>query len=167
MEVKNAGPIAADDRFICYNSAMPDPSFDGKRAPYKPLPQCRAFLICEEAEVDDVTDRFSLFQIVNELNFPSFPAQAPPLSVFLQLYDGMGRYDLSVELRNLADDTHVTAEFFSELEFPERLVKMELVIPIDSMRLPAAGRYEIAIFVDGSELATQFIDVEVADGGGT
>jgi hypothetical protein len=41
------------------------------------------------------------------------------------------------------------AEIFSHLEFPERLVKMELAVPIDCMRLPRAGRYEIAILFDG------------------
>lgn len=121
-------------------------------------------MICEGVGVDALTGRFHLYGVVNSLDFAEFPADAPPLLVFLQLYDGIGRYELRVELRNLADDTHVTAEISSELDFPERLIKMELVLPIDSMRLPSAGRYEIAIMLDGDELATQFIDAEVANG---
>lgn len=82
---------------------------------------------------------------------------------FLQLYDGIGRYELSMELRNLADDSGLAAGLFGNLDFPERLAKMEVGLPIDSMRLPIAGRYEIAILLDGRELATQFIDAEVAN----
>lgn len=58
----------------------------------------------------------------------------------------------------------MAAEISSDLDFPERLVKMELVLPIDSMRLRRPGRYEIAILLDGGELATQFIDAEVGNG---
>lgn len=78
----------------------------------------------------------------------------------MQLYDGIGRYELSVELRSLADGDNVAAGSFGHLEFPERLVKMELAVPIECMRLPWPGRYEIAILFDGHELATQFIDIE-------
>jgi hypothetical protein len=142
---------------------MSDSPFDGKNAAPKPLPQCKAFLICEEAEIDDITGQFNLYNVVNWLSLPDFPGETPPLASYLQLYDGIGRYDLSIELRNLADDTSVTAENFSYLDFPERLAKMELVLPIDSVRLPRPGRYELAILFDGQELATQFIDAEVSN----
>lgn len=89
----------------------------------------------------------------------------PPLAAFLQLYDGIGRYELSIELRNLAEESSV-AEKVSHLDFPERPVKMDLVLPLDSMRLPRPGRYEIAILLDGIDAATQFI-AEVPDAGET
>ncbi|HVA51580.1 MAG TPA: hypothetical protein VNH11_34885 [Pirellulales bacterium] len=146
---------------------MPDPPFDGKLATHKPLPQGKAFLICEEAELDDITGQFSFFNVVSSLGFPKFPAESPPLAIYLQLYDGIGRYELGIELRNLADDTSVTAENFSSLDFPERLVKMELVLPIDAMRFPRPGRYELVILFEGQELATQFIDAEVSNGSET
>ncbi|MGH7090849.1 MAG: DUF6941 family protein, partial [Stellaceae bacterium] len=141
-------------------SAMPDSPFDGKLATHKPLPQCKASLICREAEFDDPSGEFDLYGLVNTLKFAEFPAQVPPLSLFLQLYDGIGRYELSVELRNLDDSDRVAAGSFGHLEFPDRLVKMELAVPIDCMRLPWPGRYEIAILFDGRELASQFIDIE-------
>ena len=143
---------------------MPDSPFDGKRPPHKPLPQCKAILICREAEFDDPTGEFDLYGLVNTLRFSAFPAQVPPLAIFLQLYDGIGRYELSVELRNLVDGDSVAAGAFGHLEFPERLVKMELAVPIDCMRLPRSGRYEIAILFDGRELATQFIEIEAENG---
>lgn len=154
----------AGDGRLCYKSSMPDAPFDRSRATHKPLPQCKAFLICEEFGFDEITGKFDLYGLVNSLSYAEFPAGAPPLVVYLQLYDGIGGYELNVELRNLADDSTVTAEIFSQLEFPERLVKMELVLPIESIGLPRPGRYEIAILFDGRELATQFIDAEVENG---
>lgn len=74
-----------------------------------------------------------------------------------------GGYELSVELQNLADGDSVAAGSFGRLEFPERLVKMELAVPIDRMRFPSPARYEIAILFDGRELATQFVDTEGED----
>ncbi|HJT32242.1 MAG TPA: hypothetical protein VJ783_09385 [Pirellulales bacterium] len=142
---------------------MPDTSFDGKSATHKPLPQCKAFLICEEVEVDDANGRFNLYGLVDSLSFPLFPANAPPLVMFLQLYDGIGRYALSSELRDLARGMSVAAEAFTSVEFPERLVKIDLGLPIDSLRLPGPGRYELAILLDGHELATQLIDAESAN----
>lgn len=146
---------------------MPDSPFDGKRATHKPLPQCKAFLICERVGVDKITRQFNLHRIVNSLSFPKFPAESLPLAAYVQLYDGIGQYDLGMELRNLADESSVAAELFNHLDFPERLVKMELVLPIDSLRLPYPGRYEIAILIGGREVATQFIDAEVDNGAGT
>lgn len=158
------GSSGASNRRICYNSFVPDSPFDGKRASHKPLPQCKAFLICEDVEIDDATGQFDLYKLVNVLSFSKFPATVPSLVAFLQLYDGIGRYDLSLELRNLADDNSVSAGIFGHLEFPERLVKIEVALPIDSMRLPHPGRYELAVLLDAQELATQFIDVEIVYG---
>ena len=143
---------------------MPDATFDGKGAAHKPLPQCKAFLVCEGIGINDLTGQFNLYNLVNSLVFAQFPAEAPPLFVFLQLYDGIGRYELSAELRDLPGGRAVAAEAFTTVDFPERLVKMEVALPIHSLRLPYPGRYEIALLLNGRELATQFIDAEVANG---
>lgn len=152
---------------ICYNSSMPDSPIDGNRATQKPLPQCKAFLICKKVGVDDATGEFSLSKIINTLESPAFPAEAGPFAIFLQLYDGIGTYDLSVELRDLVDDISVAVASLTKLDFPEPLVKMELALPITSLRLPHPGPYEIAVLFDGREVATQFIDAEVSDGSET
>ncbi|HEX7379104.1 MAG TPA: hypothetical protein VF278_18420 [Pirellulales bacterium] len=114
----NNAHFDANNRRVCYNSSMPDSPFDGTRATHKPLPQCKASLICREAEFDDPSGEFDLYGLVNTLRFSEFPAQVPPLALFLQLYDGIGRYELSVELRSLADGDSVAAGSFGHLKFP-------------------------------------------------
>src|SRR5487761_1493236 len=128
---------------------------------HKPLPQCKAFLLCEGIAEDAVTGQLSLNKIIEILRFPAFPAQSVSFAVFVQLYDGIGPYQLAVDLRDLSESTSMAATLSSSLDFPERLVKMDIILPIDSLRLPHAGRYEFAVLLDGEELATQPIDAEL------
>jgi hypothetical protein len=64
-----------------------------------------------------------------------------PFILFLQLYDGIGRYHVSIELHDLVQD-RVASAGIHEVDFPERLDKMDMAIPIDYIDLPRAGRYE-------------------------
>lgn len=131
---------------------------------HKPLPQCKAFLLCEGITEDEATGQLCLNKLIETLRFRSFPAEAVPFMVFVQLYDGIGRYQLAVELRDLSNNTSTAVTMPSSLDFPERLVKMDVILPIDSFRLPHAGRYEVAVLLDGEEAATQPIDAELGNG---
>lgn len=130
----------------------------------KPLPQCKAFLLCEEVAEDEVTGQLSLNRLIEILRFPTFPAESMPFVIFVQLYDGIGRYQFDVELRNLSDNTSVAATASSSLDFPQRLVKMDIMLPVEFLRLPHAGRYEFAVLLDGEELVTQAIVAELENG---
>lgn len=59
--------------------AMSDSRFDQEATARKPLPQCKAFLIFADVEVDDLTDKLDLYKLVNVLGFPKFPASVPSL----------------------------------------------------------------------------------------
>jgi hypothetical protein len=131
---------------------------------HKPLPQCKAFLLCEGIAEDNVTGQLSLNKLIEVLRFPAFPAESVPFAVFVQLYDGIGRYQFAIELRDLSENTSTAATMSSSLDFPQRLVKMDIILPVDSLRLPHAGRYEFAVLLDGEELATQPIDAEFENG---
>jgi uncharacterized protein DUF6941 len=136
-------------------------------SPQKPLPQCKALLLCEAISEDATTGQLSLHKLIEIIQFRAFPAESPPLAIFVQLYDGIGRYQLAVEIRDLAENTSMSVAAFSSLEFPERLAKMDIVLPVEFLRLPRAGRYEFALLLDGEELATQSIDADLEDGGRT
>lgn len=84
--------------------------------------------------------------------------------IFLQLYDGIGEYGLSIALHNLSDNTSIAAPILVSLDFPERLAKMDVAFPVASLRLPRPGRYELAVLLDGQELAPQIFEAEVEDG---
>ena len=139
---------------------MPKPN-DARQ---KPLPQCKAFLLCEGVDEDDVTAQLSLSKLIEDFQFPAFPADSAPFVAFMQLYDGIGRYRLAVELRDLSDNTSMAITVSSSLDFPQRLVKMDVILPVDSLRLPRSGRYEFAVLVDGEEVASQPFDAELFNG---
>lgn len=129
----------------------------------KPLPHCRAILLCEDVGEDEATGAISLINLIEHFKTDTFPAQTRPFMLFLQLYDGIGRYGVCIEARALDDDTSVARATLSDVDFPERLAKIEMMVPVDSVLLPRPGRYELALLLDGQELAKQHFDAETDD----
>jgi hypothetical protein len=129
----------------------------------KPLPHCQALLLCKQVVQDDETLAISLFNLIESFSQQTSPGPTPPFVVFLQLYDGIGRYKLSMEANALGDDARVARATIGDVDFPERLAKMDIAIPVDSIFVPRPGRFELVVFVDGQELARQYFSVEVQD----
>ncbi|HVA50526.1 MAG TPA: hypothetical protein VNH11_29545 [Pirellulales bacterium] len=129
----------------------------------KPLPHCKAFLICKEVTEDEETGEISLYALIETFRQHTFPGPTAPFVVFLQVYDGIGRYQMSIEANALDDDASVARATVADLDFPERLAKIDIAIPVDSVYLPRPGRYELLVFVDGQELARQYFNAEIQD----
>lgn len=133
------------------------------RSANKPLPHCRAILICERVADDPATGELTLHKLIECFRMPAFPAASPSFMVFVQLYDGIGRYRVSMALNALDDDTSVARATLPDVDFPDRLAKMEMIIPVDSVFLPRPGRYELIVLLEGQELARQHFDAETDD----
>lgn len=114
--------------------------------------------------MDDQSGLHCLHNLIELVEVPSFPGASAPLVIFLQLYDGIGKYRLSVELHDRTSSAREVTAFLTSLDFPERFAKMDVILPVDSLRLPHSGRYEVVILLDGQELATQVFDAEVTNG---
>lgn len=136
-----------------------DPSDAGK-----PLPHCTALLICEKVSVSQITGAVSLHNLIEEFRLRSFPGRSSRFTIYLQVYDGIGRYSLSVEINDLGDDSSIAVAKVPDLDFPDRLAKIAVTIPIDSVPLPRPGRYELVVFVDGQPLPRQHFNVEADRG---
>lgn len=132
--------------------------------PGKPLPHCKALLICEKVSVSQITGAVSLHNIVERFRLRVFPGRSNRFTIFLQVYDGIGRYSMVVGFNDLADDSTIAEIKFDDLDFPDRLAKIDITIPLDFVQLPRPGRYELVIFVDGQPLARQHFDAEADDG---
>lgn len=130
---------------------------------YKPLPHCRAILLCEDVGEDPATGELSLHKLVERFRMPVFPAPSRPFVVFVQLYDGIGRYRVNMEVNALDDDTSVARATLPDLDFPDRLAKIDMMIPVKSVFVPRPGRYELIVLLDGQELARQHFDAETDD----
>jgi hypothetical protein len=136
---------------------------NNKHGQAKPLPQCKAFLLCEEVYDDERSGRCSLLNLIEVMPISNFPGDSAAFMIFLQLYDGIGRYQLRIELHDVSDSMRVATALFT-LNFTERLAKMDIALPVDTLRLPRPGRYELMVMLDGRELATQVFEAEVENG---
>jgi hypothetical protein len=115
---------------------------------------------------DAATGELSLHRLIERFRLRVFPAASTPFMVFVQLYDGIGRYRVTMALNALDDDTSVAWAALPDVDFPDRLAKMEMIIPVDSVLLPRPGRYELIVLLDGQELARQHFDAETDDDAG-
>ena len=70
----------------------------------KPLPQCKAILLCERAIMEAGTNKTSLIGIIHKLVFPSLPALSQPMTAYLQLVEGIGSYQISAAVWDLGAD---------------------------------------------------------------
>jgi hypothetical protein len=131
----------------------------------KPLPHCKALLFCEKVTEIQITEKITLHNLIEKFAVPGFPGRSTRFTVFLQVYDGIGRYSLAVEFMDLADGSTIAGAKLDDLDFPDRLTKIQVMVPFDFVRLSRPGRYEVVVLVDGEPLARQHFDAEVDDGG--
>lgn len=132
----------------------------GSQSGGRPLPHCKAMLLCEKVSESRINRALTLHSLIDVFQLSGFPNYSGPFAVFLQLYDGIGQYHLTLEISDLADDTSVSRTWLAELEFPERLAKIDVVVPIESVHLPRPGRYELVVLADSQELSRQYFRAE-------
>ncbi|HEV3341911.1 MAG TPA: hypothetical protein VG125_16205 [Pirellulales bacterium] len=128
---------------------------------HKPLPHCKALLLCEKVTESQLTDKITLHNLIETFNLRSFPGRSTPFTIFLQVYDGIGRYPITVEVNDLTGGLTIAEIDLDDFDFPERLVMIQMTAPIDSVPLPHPGRYELVIVLDGQPLARQYFVAEV------
>lgn len=131
----------------------------------KPLPHCKALLLCEKVTQSQLTGKVTLHNLIEGFQSRIFPGRSTPFAIFLQVYDGIGRYTVSTEITDLSDGSIVGRTALQDLYFSDRLTRIQLVIPVDSVWLPRPGRYEMVVFVEGQPLASQHFQAEVENGG--
>lgn len=132
----------------------------------KPLPHCKSLLLCEKLTESQLTKKVILHNLIEMFSLLRFPGRSTPFTIFLQVYDGIGRYPLTVQVNDLADGSTIAEMALDDLVFPDRLARIQVTGPMDYVTLPRAGRYELVVFVDGRPLASQHFDAEVDDGRG-
>jgi hypothetical protein len=133
----------------------------------KPLPRCKAILLCDHTIVEAGTGKVSLIGIVHAFAFPTFPALTRPMTAYLQLTEGIGRYEVGLEIRDLAMSQAIAQARGAAIEFADRLATVQLMLPIPALALQHMGPYEVLVFANGQEIDRQkFTALSVAGAGG-
>ncbi|HVA48774.1 MAG TPA: hypothetical protein VNH11_20580 [Pirellulales bacterium] len=71
-----------------------------------------------------------------------------------------------MEINDLTDGSTIAETRLDDLDFPDRLAKIQVMVPFEFVPLPRPGRYELVVLVDGQPLASQQFDAEVDHGDG-
>jgi hypothetical protein len=127
----------------------------------KPPPQCKAILLCEQTIIQAGSEKVSLIGIVRVLHLFAMPGQTAPMDLFLQLVDGFGRYDVTIEVQDLAEDRVIAKGSGPTVFFPDPLVVRQLILPIPALPIGHAGSYDVIVLANGQEVDRQQFTVVV------
>lgn len=121
----------------------------------KPLPPCKAILLCEKIIVEQGTGNISVIGIFTGFMVKSVPTKVGRFFVFMQVIDGIGRYDVSVEVHDLHDQTCIARSSPLAIEFADRPNGGHIVIPVPPLPIKREGAYDVVVMADGQEIQRQ------------
>jgi hypothetical protein len=121
----------------------------------KPPPKCKAILICDQVIVDALSRKHSVIGVFETFFAPGFPGLTPSFFAFVQMVDGIGTYQLTIEVHDLDENSVIARMGVFPIEFPERVNKANFVCNILPFPLPHAGVYDLVVLADGQEIDRQ------------
>jgi hypothetical protein len=133
----------------------------------KPVPQCKAILLCDRAITEADTGKVSLIGIFHKLVLPKAPAQTQPMTVFLQLVEGIGRYNITAEVLDLATGLSLAQGKGAAVEFTDRFAVIHFMLPLPPLPLQHEGSYDVVVFANGQEIDRQKFTVSCGQVGGS
>jgi hypothetical protein len=132
----------------------------GKKPGQIPPPKCKAFLLCQGTIIEQGSGNVTIINTFNAFGVPQFPGQTGPFVIFIQLTDGVGEYDAEIEIVDLKDDrTIARAVAPAKMKFPNKLARMNVLIPIPALPIPHGGSYEIRVLANKQLIERQRFDV--------
>lgn len=129
----------------------------------RPPPTCKAILLSDLAIVEAGTGKASIIGIHDCFYVAQFPGRTSPSTVFLQLTNGEGKYEIRVEILDLKDDKIIAKAHGVVIEFPppERLSRVNMVIPIPPLPVQHEGKYDVVVLCNDGEIDRQQFQVVV------
>jgi hypothetical protein len=121
----------------------------------KPPPACKAILICEKTLRESRTGRITLIGIIREIPRRVIPGWTDPMVVFLQLVNGKGHLDLTIEVQHLQTDNTIVKTKGIGVDFPDPLTVRNLTLRLSSLPIAVFGTYDLIVFGNGQEIDRQ------------
>lgn len=112
-------------------------------------------LLCDQTIVDAVTGKVSLIGTFNRFRLAQIPGETSQFTVFLELVDGIGQYEIVIEIQDLRTDCVLARGAAPALVFPERLTRLNVMIPVPRLTIKHDGRYDVVVLAHGQEIERQ------------
>jgi hypothetical protein len=126
-----------------------------------PTPLCTCFLLCRQIFIDLTRKDYVLVSPVHQVFPARYPAEED-LSVFARWTNAHGAYTVEVRLRTLEGDVLWTAKMTRPFETQDPLQVWILPLPHFLIPFPQPGKYEVALFAEGQEVAADVITAHPA-----
>jgi uncharacterized protein DUF6941 len=117
-------------------------------------PTLNAILICDLTIREERTGKVSLVGVFENIAAAAFPIVHHRLSLYAQLTDAAGEYDVRVDLVRL-DDTRTVAEGRMKAAFADRMTPGELIFTFENLPFERPGRYEFRLHANERWVASK------------
>jgi hypothetical protein len=122
------------------------------------IPVVLGLLACEQVVIEERTRNVTLVNCFTKWNIGTFPSEPQRFSVFAAMTDGMGNIVLKLVVQRLDTAEDVFHESRT-LPFADRLQEVRFLFRVRNCSFPVAGRYDLILFANGSELARHRINI--------
>jgi len=122
-------------------------------------PSVQAFLVCDQVIEDSVTKKKSLIGLFTHLQAVTFPFQHSQMGLYFCLTDAEGTYHFDIDLIYLNNEQLVCRATLPNIAIADRLQISDFGINIPSLLLPAPGRYEFRLSMEGHLIAQKDFSV--------
>jgi hypothetical protein len=116
--------------------------------PTAPRPEVKAFLLCDYVLQEAGTNKKSLIGIFEQVNSPQFPFRHGRMSVYANLSDAHGEYDLGLKLVRLRDGKPLLEAKGLKIQVADPLQVSEVGINLEGIVFEEAGKYEFALYAN-------------------
>jgi len=115
-------------------------------------------LLCRR--VDERQGAYTLHRVGNLFRLREIPGRLPSFVVFLQVTNGVGDYELSVELLDLASGETNSIGNVGRATLPDRLTLGSIMIAVPPLPVENAAKHDLIVLANGEEVDRRELHVE-------
>jgi hypothetical protein len=131
-----------------------------------PKPEVKAFLLCDYVLHEAGTNKKSLIGIFEQVNSPRFPFRHGKMSVYANIADAHGTYELSLRLVRLRDGNVLLEAKGMKVQVADPLQVSELGVNLEGVVFEEPGKYEFALYANDQFLQSKPFRVVKVEGQG-
>jgi hypothetical protein len=117
-----------------------------------PTPVSRAFLICREIWQDQRTKDTMLLGFVRHVQATRYPFSVQ-LEVFTRWTSAHGKYQVTLQLQDLAGNVVSQTVLPAEFDMPDPLHAFDLILGHCQLEFPEPGKYDVVMLANDEEIA--------------